>query len=228
MKEYEDKVKRAVNKHKAKFVSVEQRGEKETATDVTNLQTMEKQLADWGSASSVYSVTSKSSRGPTLLLKLKHKRAKIQAKAQAVDNIISHTDINSNPKSLTRAEVAWSKVEILRCEYEATLDEAYEAMGESDELKQGVEEDTKQVDWLMGIETKLEELLLLRESPEKKAGNNAGAATSQQQLGQPLGHNKTDEFLRLEPKPEDSTANKAFSARDGGAPGDISAGDLDT
>ena len=56
-------------------------------------------------------------------------RTKIQAKAQAVDNVISHAEIKDNPKSLTRAVVAWTKVEVLRCEYEAIMDEAYEAMG---------------------------------------------------------------------------------------------------
>ena len=118
MKEFEDKVKRAVDKHKAKFAAVTG-SRKEPAVEVPEMDMVEKQLADWGSASSMYSVTSKASRGPTLLMKLKHKRAKIQAKAQAVDNVISHAEIKSNPKSLTRAEVAWSKVEILRCEYEA-------------------------------------------------------------------------------------------------------------
>ena len=74
--------------------------------------------------------------------------------------------------------MAWTKVEVLRCEYEAIMDEAYEVMGESEELKQGADEDTKQIDWLMGIETKLEEMLLLRESPEKKSESQAGGAAS--------------------------------------------------
>ena len=80
------------------------------------------------------------------------------------------------------------------------MDEAYEVMGESEELKQGVEEDAKQVDWLMGIETKLEELLLLRESPEKKAESKAGGATSQKHPDPPPNHNKTEDFLNIEPK----------------------------
>ena len=225
MREFEEKVRRAVDKHKAKFVSVDG-NRKDPAAEVPELDTVEKQLADWGSASSMFSVTSKASRGPTLLMKLKHKRAKIQAKAQAVDNVISHADIKANPKSLTRAEVAWSKVEILRCEYEAIMDEAYEVIGDNEELKQGVEEDTKQVDWLMGIETKLEELLLLRESPEKKIENKAGGTSSHQPQVPPPSHNKTDDFLNTEPKTSDSVANQAFSGGVG-APGDTSAGDLE-
>ena len=225
MKEYEDKVKRAVEKHKGRF-AIGPNVSKPGDVGATNLHTMEKHLADnWSSASSMYSVTSKTSKGPTLLLKLKHKRAKIQAKAQAVENVISHEDIQSNPKSLTRAEVAWSKVDILRCEYEALLDEAYETLGENEELKEGAAQDTEQVEWLMGIETKLEELMMLRESPEKKADNSAGAYI-EKHLGHPLGHNKTDEFLKMGPKGADSTVNNGFNAGSGGAPGDDRIQDL--
>ena len=227
MKEYEEKVRRAVNKHKSRF-AIGPSGSKQDDVEASNLLMMEKHLADnWSSASSMYSVTSKASKGPTLLLKLKHKRAKIQAKAQAVENVISHKDIQSNPKSLTRAEVAWSKVEILRCEYEAVLDEAYETLGDSEELKEGVKQDTGQVDWLMGIETKLEELMMLRESPEKRADNMAGAHTEKHQA-HPLDPNKTEEFLRLAPKAADTTANNGFNAGSGGAPGDDRAQDLNT
>ena len=91
-----------------------------------------------------------------------------------------------------------------------------------------MEEDTKQVDWRMGIETKLEELLLLRESPEKKSESKAGGASSQKHQDPPPSHNKTDDFLNTEPKTADSMANQAFSAKDGGAPGDTSTGDLET
>ena len=65
MKEYEDKVKRAVEKHKAKFVAVAPGGRKDPAAEIPDLDIVEKQLADWGSASSMYSVTSKASKGPT-------------------------------------------------------------------------------------------------------------------------------------------------------------------
>lgn len=85
------------------------------------------------------------------------------------------------------------------------MDEACEVLGDNEELKLGTEEDIKQIDWLMGIETKLEEMLLLRESPEKQAESAAGGAASL--LGTPVGHNKTNEFLKEEPK----TANKGFS-----------------
>ena len=225
MKYYEDKVKRAVDKHKARFVVLGEGGNAEASNAVPTIDTVERQLAQWDSASSMYSSTSKSSRGPTLLLKLKHKRAKIQAKAQAVNNVLSHGEIKDNPKSLTRAAVAWTKVEVLRCEYEAIMDEAYEVMGESEELKQGADEDTKQIDWLMGIETKLEEMLLLRESPEKKSESQAGGAASL--LGPPLSHNRTKEFLSVEPKASASAANKGFTANaTGDAPGDVSTGDL--
>lgn len=114
MKYYEEKVKRSIEKHKARFAVQEKEITSEEPAAAPTMDRVEKQLAQWDSASSMFSSTSKSSRGPTILLKLKHKRAKIQAKAQAVDNVLSHDEIKNNPKSLTRAAVAWSKVEGLR------------------------------------------------------------------------------------------------------------------
>jgi hypothetical protein len=121
------------------------------------------------SVSRSWSATSKSSRGPALLHKLKHNKSKIRAKAEAVEKVIFHENIKLKHKTLAKAGVVWSQVDILRCEYEGILDEAYETMGDSEALKIVVTEDEAQWEWLTRIEAKLEELMLLNESPEKQS-----------------------------------------------------------
>ena len=118
--------------------------------------------------SRTWSITSKSSRGPALLHKLKHNKSKIKAKVEAVERVVFHQNIASKPKTLAKAGVVWSQVEILRCEYEGILDEAFGTMCDSEALKDAVAGEDEQWEWLTKIETKLEELMLLKESPEKQ------------------------------------------------------------
>ena len=63
--------------------------------------------------------------------------------------------------------MVWSQVEILRCEYEGILDDAFGALGDRVDLKEAVAGNDEQWEWLTKIEAKLEELILLKESPEK-------------------------------------------------------------
>ena len=54
------------------------------------------------------------------------------------------------------------------------LDEAFETLGDDAALAEAMVEDEKQWDWLTEIEAKLEELMMMRVSPEKGAdANNA-------------------------------------------------------
>ena len=73
--------------------------------------------------------------------------------------MISHDDIKTNPKTLAKAGVVWSQIEILRCEYEHILDEAFSTLGDSDALNEALAGDEKQWEWLTKIEKKLEELI---------------------------------------------------------------------
>ena len=63
-----------------------------------------------------------------------------------------------------------------RCEYQAILDEAFETLGEDAALAEAMVEDEKQWDWLTDIEAKLEELMIMRVSPEKGGGASANTA----------------------------------------------------
>ena len=59
-------------------------------------------------------------------------------------------------------------MEVLRCEYEGVLDEAFEKCGEDcEELNAIVKENNDQWVWLTEVESKLEEMLMMKESPEK-------------------------------------------------------------
>ena len=80
----------------------------------------------------------------------------------------------------------------MRCEYEGILDEAFGTLGDREALKEVVAEDEDQWDWLTKIEAKLEELMLLNESPEKQP-------------------NLTKEHLDTTTKGANDTVNKAFS-----------------
>ena len=75
---------------------------------------------------------------------------------------------------ISPAGVVWSQIEVSRCEYQAILDEAFETLGDDAALAEVLVEDEKQWDWLTEIEAKLEELMMMRVSPEKGAdANNA-------------------------------------------------------
>ena len=82
-------------------------------------------------------------------------------------------------------------MEILRCKYEGILDDAFGTMGDSEALKDAEAGEDEQWEWLTKIETKLEELMLLKESPEKQS-------------------DKTKELLDKTTKGPDDTINKAF------------------
>ena len=109
-----------------------------------------------------------------------------------MEKVIFHENITLKPKTLAKAGVVWSQVDILRCEYEGILDEAFGTMGDSEALKVVVTEDEAQWEWLTKIEAKLEELMLLNESPEKQP-------------------NLTRDHLDHHTKGANNTANKGFS-----------------
>ena len=91
-------------------------------------------------------------------------------------------------------------MEVLRCKYEGVLDEAFEKCGEKcEELNNIVKENNNQWLWLTGIVAKLEELLLLKESPEKVP-------------------NLTKEFLDVTAKEAGDPSNTAFNAAHNQAP----------
>ena len=81
------------------------------------------------SVSRAWSTYSKLSTDPSLLHKLKHMQSKIKAKVEAVEKVVNHKNITLKPKVLSKAGVTWNQLEVLRCEYEGVLDEAFEKCG---------------------------------------------------------------------------------------------------
>jgi hypothetical protein len=129
---------------------------------------MEEELMDGlTSASQATSTASRMSTGPALLHKLKIQQSKIKAKATAISNVIGHSDITSNPKALAKAGIVWSQIEKARCEYQTILDEAFVTLEGTDGLVEALAEDENQWEWLLEIESKLEELMIIKISPEK-------------------------------------------------------------
>jgi predicted secreted hydrolase len=72
--------------------------------------------------------------------------------------------------------MVWSQIEVSRCRYQAILDEAFETLKGDEGLAEAMVEDEKQWDWLTAIATKLEELMIMRVSPEKGGGASANIA----------------------------------------------------
>ena len=177
--EFQAKVDRAFKKHRAKLQFTEDvvreplLGGVEGTTAGQQHQPDEEQirrlvdgLGVHKSASEVGSTTSRLSRGPALMHRIKGLQKKIQAKATAVERVLSHEGIEKNPRAVAKAGVHWSTIEVLRCEYQSALDEACECLGE-EEIAEVLEEDEKQLDWMVTIEARLDELQILNISPAK-------------------------------------------------------------
>ena len=191
MKEYRDKLQRATTKHKALLGILPANKEKTQPQPRTDFLPGEDDLL---SSVSRWSSASKLSTGPTLLHKLKHMQSRIKAKAEAVEKVVNHKNIGLKPKVLSKAGVTWNQLEVLRCEYEGVLDEAFEKCGEDcEELNAIVKGNDDQWVWLTEVESKLEEMLMMKESPEKAP-------------------DKTKEFLDLTAKEATDPSNLAFSA----------------
>ena len=215
LKSFSDRVSRAVERKRAKFVQVVQPRNllREALRDCAVREAEEAQQADhsqaqqhgirvasddldlmetMSNASGKWSSTSRTSQGPAFLHKIKYKQGKIKAKAMAVESVLKQPDILTNAKLLGKAGAAWGQAELHRTEYTAILEEAFENMGEDERLIQAIAGDEERETWLMGIEADLDEKLMLRTSPEKEV-------------------NKTEEHLKIpqnwnsQPSIQDST-----------------------
>jgi hypothetical protein len=114
MKEYRDKLQRAITKHKTLLGILPASKEKTQPQTRADFLPGEDDLL---SSVSRWSTTSKLSTGPSLLHKLKHMQSKIRAKAEAVEKVVNHKNIGLKPKVLSKAGVTWNQLEVLRCEY---------------------------------------------------------------------------------------------------------------
>ena len=135
MKEYRDKLQRATIKHKTLLGILPATKEKTPAQPRADFMPGEDDLL---SSVSRWSSASKLSTGPSLLHKLKHLQSRIKAKAEAVEKVVNHKNIGLKPKVLSKAGVTWNQLEVLRCEYEGVLDEAFEKCGEDCEELNGI------------------------------------------------------------------------------------------
>ena len=71
----------------------------------------------------------------------------------------------------------WSTIEHMRCDYQALLDEACESIREAD-MEDILKVDDGLWETLTTIEARMEELLILKESPEKVAKEDMNTAFS--------------------------------------------------
>ena len=179
MSEFQGKVDRAIKKHRAKLQFIEEEvrekehpvlegnaAERQQHQDEDQIRRLVEGLESHRSASEVGSTSSRLSRGPALMHRIKTLQRRIQAKASAVERVLKHEGIEKNPRAVAKAGVHWSTIEVLRCEYQTALDEACETLGE-EALAEVLEEDDKQMDWMVEIEARLEELQILNLSPAK-------------------------------------------------------------
>ena len=117
MTEFENKLARAKKKHAARLglpPETSQRKEPpvERVQTAPSFAQVEEELAErMTSVSQTWSTASRMSKGPALIHKIKHSQSKVKAKAEAINRVIFHDDIKSNPKTLARAGVVWSQIE---------------------------------------------------------------------------------------------------------------------
>ena len=83
-----------------------------------------------------------------------------------MERVLKHDGIEKNPRAVAKAGVQWSTIAVLRCDYQTALDEVCESLGEK-AIAEVLEEDDKQMDWMVEIEARLEELQILNLSPAK-------------------------------------------------------------
>ena len=98
----------------------------------------------------------KNNKGPSTATQNKDSTEK--AKAIAISNVIGQSDITSNPKAVAKAGVVWSQILTeFGSEYQATLDNALEALEGSEDMEGAMHEDESLWNWLLEIESKLDE-----------------------------------------------------------------------
>ena len=119
-------------------------------------------------SNSRFSSASQLSKGPALLHRLKQNKSKAKAKIEAVEKVVNHPNIGQNPRVLTKARITWNQVDELRYQYESILDEAFETLGDKNqELAAELATNDARNSWIETVEAKLEEMLLMKDSPEK-------------------------------------------------------------
>ena len=112
------------------------------------------------------SVSSTASRGRIILHKIKRIQNTISAKAKALEKALGTPGIEGNPRAVAKAGIVWATIEHMRCGYQTLLDEACESVGEA-EIEVILKVDDTLWDSLTEIEAKMEELLIMKDSPEK-------------------------------------------------------------
>ena len=128
--------------------------------------TQEDMVENLTSASQAGSSWSTMSSRRALLHKIRNTQKLILAKAKAVTTALNHTGIESNPRAISKAGLVWQTIQHIRCDYQAMLEEATETL-EDQALENVLKDDEVQWDILNGIEAKLDELSILKVSPEK-------------------------------------------------------------
>ena len=152
-------------------------------------------MAMGGSVSEVGSNASTVSIRKNLTRKIKHKQKIISAKGTAIRNALQVKGIENNPRAIAKAGVVWATIEHTRCEYQKLLDEASDCLEEED-MTEIIRADDDQWSWLTEIETKIEELQILKDSPEKDPRRNRAFVEENGEAK--FGGKTVEEFLWLQ------------------------------
>ena len=177
MQEWTARVERAIKKHRSKLqlpAEVEDNlaslGAAGGGVDIRRVEEdlVEHMVSVSESGSRGASVTSTSSKGKVLLHKIRRCQNTISAKATAVSNAIAFPGIENNPRAVAKAGIVWATVEHMRCGYQSLLDEAFDSVDVHD-VEDILKVDDELLDRLTAIEARMEELLILKDSPEKEA-----------------------------------------------------------
>ena len=219
MQEWTARFERSIKKHRTKLQMPAQEEEDlinlGTVGGVADIRSVEEELFEHMSSvsesgSRATSVTSTSSKGKVLLHKIRRCQNTISAKATAVSNAIAVPGIENNPRAVAKAGIVWATVEHMRCGYQALLDEACDSVDEKD-IEDILEVDDALLDRLTEIEAKMEELLILKDSPEKEAKKeNLDNAFSQERKVEEFARDTRglQEFLMLQTKKNLETGKK--------------------
>ena len=177
MSEFHRKVNLAVDKQK-KRLGITGEARKSTdprpETQAFDLKQMEDDLNDhMTSASQIGSNLSAMSKGRAMTSKLKGYQQKIEAKGRAIRNVLKAPGIEKNTRAIAKASLVWSTIDHLRIEYQSLLEEACDFL-EAGQMEEILQSDEAQWEWLTEVEARLEELQMLKDSPEKPPSLNDG------------------------------------------------------
>ena len=178
MLDYERKVQLALEKQLKRLGLKEKEAQsaaQEAALrDARNLKKMEEDLNDrMTSVSEVGSNLSTMSRGRAVISRLKSFQKKIEAKGKAIRNVMNAPGIELNQRAIAKAGLVWATIDHLRIEYQGVLDEACDFLDEN-QMEEILTVDEAQWEWLTEVEARLEELQIMRDSPEKQEPLNDG------------------------------------------------------